>query len=330
MRRLNWSVIVQIIKDEILPYFNKQGVKPTLRTLFYALVSRNVIPNTKSAYKQLSRQLVNARKRGVFSWDFLEDRTRYTLGYFNDSYKCVEDYKEFVKRVLDEYNKISLNALLDRWFEHLSLTTYVGKWARQENIVEIWIEKDALAKTVHNWVADLGVVIRVNRGYSSWTFIYDNVMSIKRKLANRHKRLIVIYLGDLDPSGVDIERFLREAIGYFGLEKRVELVRLAVTPKQVEEFNLPPRPEDAETLRKLERDTRSKKYTYDYIVELDALVVYAPNEFRSLLRSEVLKYWDEELYKELKSEARRLFEKSIKFLEVMKRRAREKIISELK
>jgi hypothetical protein len=327
-KKLDWKHIIEVVESDILPYFNQQGVKPTLRTLFYALYSKGLIPNTKSAYKQLSKQLVKARKNQQFAWDFLEDRTRYTLGNFEDGYVTAADLRACVMRCRERLEDLSLNALLDEMFDWIRLYAETGKWAKQPNIVEIWIEKDALAKTIESWVSD--VKIRVNRGYSSWTFIYNNIQEIKSMLEGEHERLIVFYLGDLDPSGVDIQRFLQEAISYFKVDKVVEFKRLAVTDEQVVKYNLPPRPEDAETLRKLERDSRTAGYKHDYIVELDALVVYAPEEFRELLRTEINRYWDEEIYRKVEAKSKRYAQSSRRLIEAIKKKAKKKILEQLK
>jgi hypothetical protein len=69
-------------------------------------------------------------------------------------------------------------------------------------------------------VWDLYVPVCVSRGYSSWTFIYEN-----KDLLNPNTT--VLYLGDHDPSGLDIERFTHEAMEYFGLDFRFK--RLALT-----------------------------------------------------------------------------------------------------
>ncbi len=328
-KRLDWERVVEVVKNEIVPYFVEQGVKPTLRTIFYALVSRNLIPNTKSAYKQLSRKIVEARKKGIFAWDFLEDRTRYVLGSFSDSYKGGSDVRYVIRRCREKLDQLDLDKLLSEMFDYLVCSAYVGKWAKQPIIAEIWIEKDALAKTIEAWVDEVN--IRVNRGYSSWTFIYENVKELKSILNREHEKVVILYLGDLDPSGVDIERFLKEALQYFGLSQdEVEFKRFAVTPEQVERFNLPPRPEDAETLAKLQRDTRMKKYSYDYIVELDALIAYAPEEFRKMLLEEIDRYFDKEIYESVKRKAMKIRNATKKIVEVYKEKARRKILEQLK
>jgi len=330
MRRVDWKRVVEIVKSEVVPAFNREGVRPTVRTIFYSLVSRNVIPNTKSAYKRLSRVLVEARKDGIFAWDFVEDRTRYVLSNFRDGYyteKSLETTESFCKSKLDEIN---IEKLLAEYFDWLKLHGKAGYWSEQPIVPEVWIEKDALAKTIENWTLDLSINIRVNRGYSSWTFIYENIRELKNVLET-HEKVVILYCGDLDPSGVDIQRFLREALEYFGMdESKVELIRVAVTLEQVEQFNLPPRPEDVETLAKLQRDPRSKKYTYDYIVELDALVAYVPQEFRRIIREAVERYHDKSIYNEVKRKHEEIKEKANKIVEDYKRKALDKILEQAK
>lgn len=325
MPRINWENILVEIEDA-LEFFEKQGVKPTLRTLFYNLVSKNLIPNTRSSYQTLSKQLVEARKQKRFSWDFLEDRTRVTIGMTWD-YGYSDDINERVKekceKLLDE---LDIEEVINEYFNQVDTWVSMSQWFKQKNIVEIWIEKEALASTIANWVSEDYIKIRVNKGYSSWTFIYNNVEDLKNILTN-HDKIIILYCGDLDPSGVDIQRFLEEALEYFELQvEKVELKRLAITPEQVERYNLPPKPEDAETLEKLGRDPRSKRYTLDYVVELDSLVAYVPSEFKKLIKETIRQYFDEELYKELNTRRRRLQEENIRIVRDYIRKAKEKIV----
>jgi hypothetical protein len=325
MSRVDWGFVLDRV-DEALEAFRSQGVKPTLRTLFYWLVSKQVIPNTRNAYSRLSEKLVEARKMGRWGWDILEDRTRVVLGELSDYKFNDHDMALFEQKLSRKLESLDIDKMLSDTFDYLEPLFMVGRWAEQPVVCEIWIEKEALASTIQSWTQDLGIPIRVNRGYSSWTFIYNNTCSLGRTLTS-HQKVVILYLGDLDPSGVDIQRFLEEAIRYFGLgEDRVEFTRLAITADQVEEFNLPPRPEDAETLAKLARDTRSRKYGFNYIVELDALVAYAPDEFRRIIRDAVLSRWDKSVYERLEDQARKLQEEADRRLREVKEEAKKKII----
>lgn len=308
MTRIKWGQVLDTV-DGALTMFRGEGVKPTLRTLFYYLVSKEVIPNTTSSYKGLSRQLVKARKSGRYAWDFLEDKTRVVLG-------VLSDYK------LEEYD---FDLAVKYSFEHLLSYFDAQAWADQPEVCEIWIEKEALASTIEAWTSDLRIPIRINRGYSSWTFIFNNVQALATEI-RRHDRVTIFYLGDLDPSGVDMQRFLEEAIRYFGLDQnKVIMQRLAITPNHVERFNLPPKPEDAETLAKLQRDSRMASYQHEYIVELDALVAYVPSEFKRMVQEAIKSKWDKSIFEKLKEKAEKLKAEVEEKLEDIQEETKEKI-----
>lgn len=76
-----------------------------------------------------------------------------------------------------------------------------------------------------------------------------------------------------------MDRHLGEALSYFDLDYIVDFERLAITQQQIEEFDLPPKPEDSDTLEKLDNDSRTngfiEKYGELFAVELDALLAIA-------------------------------------------------------
>lgn len=301
----------------------KKIEKPTLRTFFYYLVSKNIIPNTKSAYKRLSRICVELRQRGLLPWNCFADKTRSVRGYYHESvldYKDIEYNKERLERQL---SKLSIEKLLDEYF--MTYTRPLGLWAKQDYYVEIWLEKEALSDFVYNTIVDLDIPLCINRGYSSWTFIYENVERLK---TYTNKKIVILYLGDLDPSGTDIERFCKEAMKYFGIQ--FQLKRIAITEEQVEKYGLPPRPEDIETIMKLQRDPRYKSYKKKYIVELDSLVAYAPEDFRKIIRDSVLHYFDKDKYEQVKKIHEEIKEEIKKLKREYIEKAKERIVKMIK
>jgi hypothetical protein len=48
----------------------------TVRQVFYRLVSRQVIENTRGAYQAVSKALVGARRERLIAWERIEDRLR--------------------------------------------------------------------------------------------------------------------------------------------------------------------------------------------------------------------------------------------------------------
>jgi hypothetical protein len=288
--KINWRLVV---KEQVIPaleWFNtEQGITPTLRTLFYRLVSLEVISNTENSYKTLSKVLVKERKEGNIRWDAIADEGRLVVCNFDDKYESPE---KFIQRGFDHIENAHL------WYR-------VPRWHGQKHYVEIWIEKQALADTFESFLQDRDVRIVVNKGYASWTFLYQNaerLAEINQEYPD--KDIHVLYFGDFDPSGEDMDRHLGKALSYFGLDGIVDFERVAITQKQIQQFDLPPTPEDSETLEKLDRDSRTNKFIDKYgklfAVELDALLAIVPDEFRDLVQKSVDQYFDEGTYEQMR------------------------------
>ena len=97
------------------------------------------------------------------------------------------------------------------------------------------------------------------------------------------KPTFIYYLGDWDPSGLDIERNIEDRLNEFAEDADIEFTRIAVTPEQVERWSLPTRP----TKR---TDTRAKNFK-GASVEVDAI---PPNQLRSLVTACIERHVDED------------------------------------
>jgi hypothetical protein len=97
----------------------------------------------------------------------------------------------------------------------------------------------------------------------------------------------LIYAGDFDPSGEDIERDFLERADCFD-----ENHRIALTPQQIIDYSLPPLPGKA-------TDSRAAAFTARHgqlmQVELDAL---DPNDLRTLYQDAIADYWDDDTWRE--------------------------------
>ena len=81
----------------------------------------------------------------------------------------------------------------------------------------------------------------VNRGYSSQSAMYESAERIKdERIRNGATHSIIFYLGDLDPSGEDMVRDIRDRLHMFG--EPVEVIKVALTIEQVHKYDLPPNP----------------------------------------------------------------------------------------
>jgi hypothetical protein len=307
--KIDWRLVVDNHIIPALEWFAEEGITPTLRTLFYRLISLQVIPNTKNSYKRLSKVLVKERKEGDIEWDAIADEGRLVVCNFDDTYESPEQY---VQRGIDHIK----NA--DSQFK-------VPRWHNQKHYVEIWIEKQALADTFESFLEDRQVRIAVNKGYAGWTFLSENADRLMEiRLKHPDKRIHILYFGDFDPSGEDMDRHLVDALSYFfDLDRYlVDFERIAVTEDQIDEYDLPPIPEDSETLDKLDKDSRKggfiDKHGQLIAVELDALLAIVPDEFRQLVQESVDQYFDEAFYEKQQAkhspeEIKRLVHQKVRF-----------------
>lgn len=186
-RRLKLSKSNKLRLDQInsiVREYQRQGYKLTLRQLYYQLVSRDVIPNKVAEYAKLSILLKEGRMAGIVDWDAIEDRLRvpYTPASFDSP-------ADIMEAVINQYK--------------------MPRMKDQENYLEVWVEKDALSGVLKRVTSKYHVPILVNRGYSSASAMYDSYGRFREALSNGQK-IKILYLGDFDPSGMDMIRDVRD------------------------------------------------------------------------------------------------------------------------
>ena len=268
---MKYGEIVKSVNDVLVQY----DMPLTLRQVYYRLVAKLLIPNTVTAYKTLSKLLVKARERGDVDDTRIEDRSRQVLGIGDWGY---EDFDSF----LDNQIKTLQNSW-QYWAREL--------WKNQPRSVLIALEKDALSRLFVDVADDFHIHIFPTKGYGSYTYVKNMA---GRMNSNSEKPTIVLYFGDYDPSGRDIERDLTDRLERYGGEN-FKGVRIALTKDQITRFNLPPRPEDAATLEKLKRDPRTKTYGMEYAAELDAI---EPPTLQAIIRGAITTIIDDKVWKE--------------------------------
>jgi hypothetical protein len=240
----------------------------TLRQLYYRFVALDLIENKRSQYQYLSEAIKEARLSGLIPWDWIEDRTRSTDG--------------------GDFDHVTPESRFDGnldWFKKTPNRYHLPKWLGQDNYVEVWVEKEALAGVFANVCEDLRVVTFPSRGYTSITLLKE---AAERMEGRDDRDLHILYFGDFDPSGQDIERNIRDKLnGTFGVP--VEVERKALTRAQIDRYELPPQPAKSS-------DSRYDDFVSEHgnmAVELDAL---PPDELRRLIRESVREYFDQDHY----------------------------------
>lgn len=191
-RSKSWSIQKPVLCQEIVRIvtrYAKQGYTLTLRQLYYQLVAGDIIPNDDVVYKKLSGVLGDLRYSGLIDWDAIEDRGRVPyLPYWAAS-------------VPDALNDIARSFRLDRQ-------------KGQPKAIEIWTEKDAVSGILRRITVQYHVRLVVNKGYSSDSAMYNAYERFFTAI-NAGQKVVVLYFGDHDPSGLDMVRDIRQRILFF-------------------------------------------------------------------------------------------------------------------
>ncbi len=255
--------------NTILTDYEKQGYDLSLRQLYYQLVSRNLVENTEKSYKNVGSLVSDARLAGLVDWDMIKDRGREMV-----SNPHWEDPKHFLTSVAPQYRQ--------------------NLWANQPCYVEVMVEKQALEGVLEPVCRKLDVPFTANKGYSSSSAMYEAGRRMYQHLRDE-KNVVVIYLGDHDPSGIDMSRDVKERLQQFarcapGDSITIDLHRIALNMDQVRELNPPENPAkitDSRAAGYIQRFGRSSW-------ELDAI---EPARLAQLVRNAVTSVLDVDEFK---------------------------------
>ena len=258
------------IVEASLEVFKQYDTALTLRQLYYRLVSRQLFANTVNNYKRLSRIMVKAREERDVPLHCLEDRSRRILGRGDAGYRSAE-----------EFLKHKLASLQDSW-----KSFRMPIWDDQPHNVLISLEKEALSRLVNDVAKMYYIRTFPTRGYPSFTYVQRMASYIRNRL--KGKQTVILYFGDFDPSGVDIERDLTERLLKYGAGD-FKVCRVALTRDQIIQYALPPMP-----VKKSDARTPSFVATFgDEAVELDAL---DPNVLKQTVAQSIEEYMDIEAW----------------------------------
>lgn len=246
---------IQTLKDELFAIVAEERPM-TVRQIFYQAVSRGMIEKSEREYKNtICRLLAILRKDRVMPFDWISDNTRWMRK--PDTYESMEDLLESSHRL---YRR--------------------SIWKNQPVYVEVWLEKEALAGVLVDVTDKWDVPLMVTRGYPSLSFVHSAAASI----AKENRPVHIYYFGDLDPSGVDIPRFVEQSIREYAPQVDLHFEVVAVSRDQVDEFGLQTRPTK-------KTDTRSKGFDGES-VEVDAI---KPSLLRAICDDCITRHIDADL-----------------------------------
>jgi hypothetical protein len=118
------------------------------RGAFYAATVAGAVPKTEGGYRKVQRLLVQMRERREIPWSWIVDGTRWRRGV--NTYDGVDDA---LRRTAALYRR--------------------SLWDRSDEVVEVWLEKEALAGVVYPITSQWTVDLMVCRGYPSLSYLHQ-------------------------------------------------------------------------------------------------------------------------------------------------------------
>lgn len=180
------------IVPKVLDALEAYSYKPTVRGMFYRLVSDELISNTFKTYRSLVAALTIARINGTIPIDAFVDNTR-SIEDINDTYWSPEEYVDHLIRQLK-------NARED-YFER----GYIPRWKEQKHYIEVMVEKETLRPLFKQILFDREVRIVPNHGWSSMPHRHPVFNRLRLKQRQGYQ-IHVLYAGDFDPTGERMAR----------------------------------------------------------------------------------------------------------------------------
>lgn len=246
------SELAQKVNDILAEYNDPL----TLRQVYYRLVAIG-LKNAQNVYKNLSKKLSDLREQGLVLWDRIVDLKR-------------------------QPEKTSSWTSPQKFFETVSQAYKRNLQQEQLKYIEVWCEK---AIAIRQIVDKYDVSLLAGGGYRSSSALYDAAERFKEQ----HKPIVILYLGDFDPSGLDIERDIETRMREV-FDIQVDVQRVLLTFQDVTDYELLPNPVKP-------KDTRTsqyvKKYSFENAYELDAL---PPGILAEKLEEAICRNIDMELY----------------------------------
>ncbi len=214
----------------------------SVRQVHYQMITRFGLPNRNSTYIKVQRLCAVGRLHGYIDWEAIEDRVRGL-----ESRLHLDGPQEALAKIARAYG--------------------IDLWAKQDQHIEVWFEKEALSGIFARACQDLDISYLACCGYPSLSVVHDAALRIRRAIA-AGKETHILYFTDHDPAGLNMEFSLRENMETFRCPVKIE--RIALTMEQIRSMDLPPNQIDPDKgknlLPKYEKSTGTR-----LMWELDAV-----------------------------------------------------------
>jgi hypothetical protein len=266
--------------NAILDVLNTQTGQLTDRQIHYRLVAKGFYANTKSSYNHLTKVVKDGRIDGLIPWNRIVDSSKPMF------LQAEEEREDVSSDVKFEYAKDKYDSAEETF---KSTEFYTSFWAFQPEYIEVWVEKDALARILREITDKYMVSLVVCKGYQSITNEKNRKDYYFNREHHEERKVTIIYFGDYDPRGENIPQVIKRDFSRLGYTATLD--KVALTPEQIRACQLIPAP-----CKKT--DNMAKGWIAEHgdaVYELDAL---EPNVLRQIVEDSIKAHFSQEKLRE--------------------------------
>jgi len=278
----NASLKLLEVANDILNEYRGMGYRLSLRQLYYQLVARDYIENSVKSYKRIGNLVSDARLAGLLDWGMIEDRNRETV-----IPTAWESPAQIVRAAAEQFR--------------------IDRWEGQPCYIEVMVEKDALSGILEPVCRDLHVRFTANKGYSSSSAMYEAGKRIHLAALN-FDEVHLFYLGDHDPSGIDMTRDIVDRLSLFTGNRigKGDVHRLALNWDQVEQWQPPANPAK-------ETDSRYEMYVHEFGASSWELDAVEPRILGELVREGIEQLINDDVWDEVSEKEKKMQRELMQF-----------------
>ena len=178
------------------------------RFTYYTATSHGIVPKTVDGYRKVQRAILKMRREGVIAWSWIVDSNRWMRkpSTYGSVEEALRSTAEFYRRALRR---------------------------DAETVVEVWCESESVAGVLYPITAEWDVPLYPIKGQTSDSFAWGAAQQYR----DDDRDLLILYVGDHDPAGYEIETNLRRKLTEFA-EREIAWRRLACTADDVDDLGL--------------------------------------------------------------------------------------------
>lgn len=315
---------IERLKINLTQYLKTQGFKASSRTMYYQLIDEGFFKGSDSEHNAF----VEATRKARLGWVDAEGKLLFPkldIDCFADDESRKESYHrkgwnmpeeptdpEPIEDPIEYADKqIRLLKNLVKAYDGIGKPGEDGhighRWYNQDEYVEVWQEKGDLQPAFDSILEELEVNVKSGKGYASLTSLNKWCDELKEwidKYGFSPENIHILYCGDWDPSGENIDWYINKRLKQLGIEG-IEFHRIAITPEQIDKYRLPLL-DIGKAPNKQQANPNMKEFVRRHGNKATHLNAFFTTErfktFKKILQDAVNDYWDPDVYQEMVDE----------------------------